>query len=113
MQIDAAPVRTDVRLREPWVADFEQLDRAEHGVEVAGPGRQIGERVVGEPDLEIEVGETVGGTATEGAGVEDAEDRRIGLDRGFEPFEDGSQRRIDHRPNSAAGPAGGGPRGGI
>ena len=37
---------------QPGVTDFEELDRAEHGVEVAGPGRQVGERVVGEPDLE-------------------------------------------------------------
>jgi hypothetical protein len=46
------------------MTDLEQLDRAEHGVEVAGLGRQIGERVVGEPDLEVEV-ESVGSTAPE------------------------------------------------
>ena len=91
MQIDAAPVRTDVRLRETRGTDFEQLDRAEHGVQSEGLRRQVGERVVGEPDLEVEVGEAVSGTATEGAGVEDAEDRRIRQDGGFEPAEDGSQ----------------------
>ena len=60
-------------------------------MEVAGLGRQVGERVVGEPDLEVEIGEAVGAAAPEGAGVEDAEDRRIGQDGGFESFEDGSQ----------------------
>ena len=68
-----------------------QLDRAHHGVEVPSLGSQVGERVVGEPDLEVEVGEAVGGPATEGARVEDAEHRRIRLDGGFEPFEDRSQ----------------------
>src|SRR5262245_53913088 len=96
MEVNAAPVGTDKRMRPRRRHIHRPLDRPEHGEEVAGLGWHVGEGIVGQPHVEVKVGVSVSGTATEGTGVEHAEDRRVFQDGRFEPVEEGANRGIEH-----------------